>query len=168
MSTYKYRPEIDGLRAIAVLSVVIAHANHQWLPSGFLGEDVFFVISGFLITQIISKEMQQGTFSFLDFYKRRAKRLLPALLTVLSITTVVAYFLFLKQDFIEYIKSLFASLLFSANLFFAKGVGYFDVSAQEKPLLHLWSLSVEEQFYFIFPIILLIAIKFGYSRQDCW
>lgn len=164
MSSYKYRPEIDGLRAIAVLSVVIAHANHQWLPSGFLGVDVFFVISGFLITQIISQEMQQGTFSFLDFYKRRAKRLLPALLTVLSTTTVVAYFLFLKQDFIEYIKSLFASLLFSANLFFAKGVGYFDVSSQEKPLLHLWSLSVEEQFYFIFPVILLIAIKFVRSK----
>lgn len=160
MSSYKYRPEIDGLRAIAVLSVVIAHANHQWLPSGFLGVDVFFVISGFLITQIISQEMQQGTFSFLEFYKRRAKRLLPALLTVLSFTTAVSYFLFLKQDFIEYIKSLFASLLFSANLFFAKGVGYFDVSSQEKPLLHLWSLSVEEQFYFIFPVILLIAIKF--------
>lgn len=161
MAKYHYRPEIDGLRAIAVLSVVIAHASHHWLPNGHLGVDVFFVISGFLITQILNQEIQQSTFSFMAFYKRRAKRLLPALLTVLLIATPIAFFLFTPAEFFTYLRSLIYSLLFVVNLFFAKQkIDYFGTPAQEQPLLHLWSLSIEEQFYVIFPIILLLAIKY--------
>lgn len=155
----KYRSEIDGLRAIAVMAVVINHANESWLLSGYLGVDIFFVISGFLITQIISKEMLAGNFSFLEFYKRRVKRILPVFVFILLIITIIANILFIKEDFDNYLKSLIASLLFSANLFFSTGIGYFDLSSQEKPLLHIWSLSVEEQFYFIFPVILLVSIK---------
>lgn len=162
----KYRSEIDGLRAIAVIAVVFNHAHASWLPSGYLGVDIFFVISGFLITQIISTQMLKGEFSFFDFYKKRAKRILPAFLFVVSITSFFAFFLFLKDDFLNYIKSLVASLLFSANLFFSIGTGYFDISSQEKPLLHIWSLSIEEQFYFVFPLILLLLIfKFKDNKQ---
>ncbi|VEG70412.1 O-acetyltransferase OatA [[Pasteurella] aerogenes] len=168
MIHFNYRPEIDGLRAIAVLSVVIAHANAQWLPNGILGVDVFFVISGFLITQIIYHEMTQNTFSFIEFYKRRAKRILPALLLVLAITTIFISIIFIKQDFIDYLKSIRSTLLFSVNIFFAKDIDYFDITSQEKPLLHLWSLAIEEQFYFIFPIILLLSIKFLKKKYIIW
>lgn len=168
MNHQNYRPEIDGLRAIAVLSVVIAHANAQWLPNGHLGVDVFFVISGFLITQILYQEMNQGTFSFIEFYKRRAKRLLPALLFILTITTILTFFIFNKDDFVAYISSLFYSLIFVTNIHFAKkGTDYFGSFAQEQPLLHLWSLSIEEQFYFIFPIILLLSIKY-FKNKLIW
>ncbi|WP_373766479.1 acyltransferase family protein [Glaesserella sp.] len=159
MSSIHYRADIDGLRAIAVLSVILFHINTAWLPGGFLGVDIFFVLSGYLITRIISKEMYEGSFSFIEFYKRRAKRILPVFVLVLFSTTLVTYFLLLKNDFIPYLKSALASLLFSANLLFARGGDYFDISTAERPLLHIWSLSVEEQFYFFFPILLLFCFK---------
>ncbi|WP_373778361.1 acyltransferase family protein [Glaesserella sp.] len=160
MSTIRYRADIDGLRAIAVLSVILFHINPSWLPNGFLGVDIFFVLSGYLITKIINDEMCSGTFSFIEFYKRRAKRILPVFVLVLSATTIAAAFLLLKHDFFQYLKSATASLFFVANIFFARRGDYFDSSSSERPLLHIWSLSVEEQFYFFFPIFLLLCIKY--------
>ncbi|MDO5357313.1 MAG: acyltransferase family protein, partial [Conchiformibius sp.] len=161
-----YRADIDGLRAIAVLSVVIFHINPQWLPGGFLGVDIFFVISGYLITKIISREMMEKNFSFINFYKRRAKRILPVFVFVLSVTTVASLVLFTKEDFVNYNKSLLSAFLFSANLYFSRQGDYFDISSNEKPLMHIWSLSVEEQFYFIFPIVLLLGFKFWKSKMS--
>ena len=152
--TIRYRPDIDGMRALAVLSVVLYHINPAWLPGGLLGVDIFFVISGYLITSIISREMAQRRFSFVQFYKRRAKRILPVFLFTLVFTTAAAAWLFMPEDFYRYLRSLNSSLFFSSNIHFAKNVDYFDMAATEKPLLHIWSLSVEEQFYFAFPLLL--------------
>lgn len=160
-----YRPEIDGLRAIAVLAVILFHSHAQFLPSGYLGVDVFFVISGYLITQIIYQEMQNNTFSFIHFYQRRIKRIIPASLTVLIFTVLVSHFLFFAEDAYEVRQSAFWALLFSANLFFADAsADYFTHTVQDKPLLHFWSLSVEEQFYFIFPLVLFLLFK--YQKQN--
>ncbi|WP_373740844.1 acyltransferase family protein [Neisseria sp.] len=167
MSAFHYRPDIDGMRAVAVLSVIVFHIDAARLPGGFLGVDIFFVLSGYLITRIISREMQDGTFSFVEFYKRRAKRILPAFVFVLLLVTPVVWYLFLKRDMLEYSKSAAASLMFAANLFFAGKTDYFDVSSSEKPLLHIWSLSVEEQFYFVFPILLLLCIRF-FRGKTLW
>lgn len=154
-----YRPEIDGLRSIAVLAVIIFHINHDWLQSGFLGVDIFFVISGYLITSIIKTQMEQGKFSFIAFYKSRMKRILPAFLIFALITTIIAKILFLPADFAGFIKSLDYALSFRANVLFSYSADYFDILASEKPFLHIWSLSIEEQFYFIFPCLLLLCIK---------
>lgn len=160
-----YRPEIDGLRAIAVLAVILFHSHAQFLPSGYLGVDIFFVISGYLITQIIYQEMQNNTFSFVYFYQRRIKRIIPASLTVLIFTVLVSHFLFFAEDAYEVRQSAFWALLFSANLFFADAsADYFTHTVQDKPLLHFWSLSVEEQFYFIFPLVLFLLFK--YQKQN--
>lgn len=156
----KYRADIDGLRAIAVLAVIVFHINNQWMSSGYLGVDIFFVLSGYLITKIISKEMLRGSFSFIDFYKRRAKRILPVFIFVLLCTTIAAAVFFLPADFKQYLKSTVASLMFAANLFFARRGGYFEVSSAERPLQHIWSLSLEEQFYFVFPVLLLGFYRF--------
>lgn len=154
-----YRPDIDTLRAIAVLSVVAFHIEKNWLPGGFLGVDIFFVISGFLITMIIHREMSQGIFSFKTFYIRRIKRILPAFFAVLTATLIGGFLLFTKDDFFLLWKSALAALGFASNLYFAKGQGYFDPAQEEKPLLHIWSLSVEEQYYFVFPILLLLVVR---------
>lgn len=155
-----YRPEIDGLRAIAVLAVVIFHINNHWLQGGFLGVDIFFVISGFLITSIIKAQMMQGHFSFVDFYKSRMKRILPAFLVFILIISMIAKILLLQKDFIQFVQSVDYALGFRANVLFSVSGDYFDVLASEKPLLHIWSLSIEEQFYFIFPCLLLICVKY--------
>lgn len=149
----EYRADIDGLRAIAVLAVIVFHLNATWLPSGFLGVDMFFVISGFLITQIISNEMAEQRFTFLNFYKRRAKRLLPALLVVLLTTTLAAWYVFLPDNFMTYLHSLRYVLQFAANFYFARNSDYFATDSAEQPLMHMWSLAVEEQFYFVFPVL---------------
>ncbi|WP_416190978.1 acyltransferase family protein [Neisseria sp. CCUG12390] len=164
MNILNYRADIDGLRAIAVLAVIIFHLNPNWLPGGFLGVDIFFVLSGYLITSIIYQQMKKGSFSFYDFYKRRIKRILPAFIFVLAVATPVAVYLFLPNDTLQYLKSAIASLFSAANLFFARKGGYFDSASTEKPLLHMWSLSVEEQFYFVFPVILLFFFKFYHSK----
>ena len=155
-----YRPDIDGLRAVAVISVILFHIHADLLPGGFLGVDIFFVISGYLITGIIQRELAEQRFSLLNFYQRRAKRILPAFLFMLAACTAACVWLLTPDDFIAYLRSLRSSLLFGANLFFAQSGGYFDIQSAEKPLLHIWSLSVEEQFYFVFPLLIWLVHKY--------
>ena len=165
-NTIKYRPDIDGLRAIAVISVIIYHAKISFadtyvLNGGFLGVDIFFVISGYLITSIILREIKiKKNFSFQDFYLRRSRRILPVLLIVFLFTFLLGY-LFLEPIFFsELSKSIISSIFFFSNLFFYySGIQYDAQSSLVIPLLHTWSLSVEEQFYLIYPLILLTIIK---------
>ncbi len=154
-----YRADIDGLRALAVMSVFLFHLNSSWVPNGFLGVDIFFVISGFLITTIIYKGVTTNTFSFAEFYKRRIKRILPAFYLILIVGLAFGYLFMLPELAMEVGRSARASLFFLANILFARQVGYFEGAAEEKPFLHIWSLSVEEQFYFVFPIFLLLLFK---------
>lgn len=159
MSSIKYRPEIDGLRAIAVISVIIYHLNENWLPGGFLGVDIFFVISGFLITGIIITEIQQNSFSFKQFYTRRIKRIYPAFITVMALVSFIASAIFIYNDFNKLRKTIELSIAFLSNFYLGLTQGYFDLSANENPALHIWSLAVEEQYYLIFPLILTLAYK---------
>jgi peptidoglycan/LPS O-acetylase OafA/YrhL len=148
-----YRPDIDGLRAIAVLLVVFHHAFPQFLKSGFIGVDVFFVISGYLISTIIFQNLEQGTFSFVDFYKRRVKRIFPALFLVLLAGFVCGWFLLLPADYQQLGKHMAAGAAFVSNFAFWGESGYFDSGSKLKPLLHLWSLGIEEQYYIFWPFI---------------
>ena len=163
----KYRPEIDGLRAIAVASVIIYHAQiflfgHQLFKGGFIGVDIFFVISGYLITSIILKELvTTHSFSFKNFYERRIRRLLPVLLFVILVSLPFAWIYLLPSSFIDFSKSVLYSLGFSSNFYFHySGQQYGAQSGLLKPFLHTWSLAVEEQYYILFPIILLITFKY--------
>jgi peptidoglycan/LPS O-acetylase OafA/YrhL len=148
----KYRPEIDGLRTMAVLPVVFFHSGLSGFSGGFIGVDIFFVISGFLITTIIEDDLKAGRFSIVGFYERRARRILPALFFYLLLTTLFASLLFLPSFFIDYSKSMASVALFISNFYFWKFSGYFEDSALLRPLLHTWSLSVEEQFYIFMPL----------------
>ncbi|WP_118777447.1 acyltransferase family protein [Haemophilus haemolyticus] len=159
MSSIKYRPEIDGLRAIAVISVIIYHLNENWLPGGFLGVDIFFVISGFLITGIIITEIQQNSFSFKQFYTRRIKRIYPAFITVMALVSFIASAIFIYNDFNKLRKTIELAIALLSNFYLGLTQGYFDLSANENPALHIWSLAVEEQYYLIFPLILILAYK---------
>ncbi|NUN06098.1 MAG: acyltransferase [Bdellovibrio sp.] len=150
-----YRPDIDGLRALAVLSVFLFHLNSAWLPGGYTGVDVFFVISGFLITRILWIDIEFGKFSLRNFYLRRIKRILPVFYAFSLASVFVGFILLLPQDFNNLLVSIQRAVLFSANLYFAQSAGYFDITADEKPMLHMWSLSIEEQYYFIWPLALL-------------
>lgn len=150
---FQYRPEIDGLRALAVLSVVFFHAGLGF-PGGFVGVDVFFVLSGYLITSILVKELETGTFQFMGFWARRVRRILPASILVCVTTLVLGYFILLPEEFRRLGISSAVQSLFSSNIYFWKYVNYFSGSAEEMPLLHTWSLAVEEQYYFIFPFVL--------------
>lgn len=154
-----YRKEIDGLRAIAVLSIVLFHAGFKAFEGGYVGVDIFFVISGFLITSIIVQDHRQGTFSFAAFYERRARRLLPALFFVLLVSMGFAWAWLLPGELTEFSKCLLSVLFFGSNFFFWHDSGYFATSAELRPLLHTWSLAVEEQFYFVFPVVLLLASR---------
>lgn len=160
-----YRKEIDGLRALAVISIVFFHAGLSVFDGGFVGVDVFFVISGFLITSIIFKDVQQHKFSYLNFYERRARRLLPALFCVILVSIIFAWAWMLPNDITEFSQSILSVFFFVSNFFFWKDSGYFSTSSEFRPLLHTWSLGVEEQFYLIFPVILIIclAIKRTYA-----
>ena len=151
-----YRPDIDGLRAISILLVVLYHAHHWLVPGGFVGVDVFFVISGYLISRIILMQCNAGHFSLADFYARRIRRIVPALLTVLIATIVIGWFVLLPDQFILLGKNVVASVAFAANLFQLSQTGYFAPDAADNPLLHLWSLGVEEQFYILWPLTLLL------------
>lgn len=151
-----YRPEIDGLRAIAVLPVILYHAGYPTFSGGFVGVDVFFVISGFLITTIIKHEINERAFTLERFYERRARRILPALLTVTIACIPFAWLWMLPEQFHDFSQSILAVLVFSSNLLFWQETGYFEPSAELKPLLHTWSLSVEEQFYLCFPLLMLL------------
>jgi peptidoglycan/LPS O-acetylase OafA/YrhL len=160
-----YRPEIDGLRAIAIVSVVLFHANSTLLPGGYIGVDIFFVISGFLITSIVIKEQKAGQFSFLRFYERRARRILPALLFMLFVITLFCFAYLLPRDLVDYGRLLIYTVLFGANFRLATAPGYFQPSSRENPLLHMWSLAVEEQFYILWPALLLLVLLFCTVRQ---
>jgi peptidoglycan/LPS O-acetylase OafA/YrhL len=156
-----YRKDIDGLRAIAVLSVVLFHIHGALMPGGFAGVDMFFVISGFVITRNIAPQMAAGTFSFAEFYRRRVNRIIPVLAVVVAATLLVGQSLLIPAHAEELAKSAIASLLFSANVFFTYFVetGYFASESSTKPLLHIWSLGVEEQFYFLWPLLALALLK---------
>jgi len=153
----RYRPDVDGLRAVAVLAVIFYHYGFWQVPGGFVGVDIFFVISGFLITGIIHREMADGRFTIRHFYERRVRRIFPALFAMLTAASVAAWFLLFPVDFEAYAKSLVATAFFAANFEFWREVGYFDLAASLKPLLHLWSIAVEEQFYLLFPAVLLLT-----------
>ncbi|CAM3655110.1 acyltransferase family protein [Polynucleobacter brandtiae] len=155
----KYRPDIDGLRAIAVLSVVIFHGFPHLLPGGFIGVDIFFVISGYLISTIIFQNIQNHTFSFADFYTRRIRRIFPALIVVLIFCHALGWFLLVPSEYQQLGKHIAGGSSFLSNLLLWRESGYFDASAESKPLLHLWSLGIEEQFYIVWPLILLLAYK---------
>ncbi|MEQ8965283.1 MAG: acyltransferase family protein [Azospirillaceae bacterium] len=146
-----YRREIDGLRAVAVLPVVFFHADFAWAAGGFVGVDVFFVISGFLITSIIQAQRAEGRFRFAEFYERRARRLLPVLFLVLAATTAAGLVLESPPRLADLGESLVATALFGSNFLFLAGTGYFDTATETTPLLHTWSLAVEEQYYLVFP-----------------
>jgi peptidoglycan/LPS O-acetylase OafA/YrhL len=154
-----YRPDIDGLRAIAVLLVLFHHAFPLMLPSGFIGVDLFFVISGFLITTIIFQNLENGKFSFLDFYVRRINRIFPALILVLAACLVYGWFSLLPADYKQLGKHTVAGATFLSNFAFWYESGYFDGDSKLKPLLHLWSLGVEEQYYIFWPLIAWLAWK---------
>ena len=161
-----YRAEIDGLRAIAVISVILYHAQmllfgRDWFEGGFIGVDIFFVISGYLITRIILSELEsKGSFSFLNFYERRARRILPMLFVVIFVSVPYAWQSLLPSDFVEYAESILASLFFGSNFFFYFSTTEYGAdSALLKPFLHTWSLGVEEQFYLVFPILAIVAFK---------
>ncbi len=157
-----YRPEIDGLRALAIVPVILFHMGVSWIPGGYLGVDVFFVISGFLISSIIVHEFEQGTFSLPRFWSRRFRRILPALLTMLLITSIVSIFWTFKPDTIYYGTQGAAAALSAANLaLWNQNLDYWSTTAQKTPFLHTWSLSVEEQFYLFYPLILITALRFG-------
>lgn len=160
-----YRPEIDGLRSMALLPVILYHAGFRTFGGGFVGVDIFFVISGYLITSIILTEKQAGSFTLLGFYNRRVRRILPALYFVLF-TSALACLIFLSpSDGRDFWQSLSATILFASNiLFFVKTADYFSLAAQYKPLLHTWSLAVEEQYYVLYPLILHSAWRFGAKR----
>ncbi len=160
----KYRPEVDGLRAIAVLPVISYHAGFAGLPGGFVGVDVFFVISGYLITTILLNELADGRYSILRFYERRARRILPALFVVMLACLPVAWFWMLPEQFEEFGRSLIAVPLFSSNVLFWLESNYFAREADLKPLLHTWSLAVEEQYYLLFPPILAGLWAWGTRR----
>lgn len=162
MNPIHYRPDIDGLRAVAILSVVFYHLDVLPFSGGYIGVDVFFVISGYLITTIIYKDIRNRSFSFLNFYERRIRRIFPALFAVFLITTIVCYFLFLPKDLQTLFQSLVAATLFTSNLLFWKTAGYFGWPAELKPLLHTWSLSIEEQFYIVYPALLLLLSRLTY------
>ena len=157
-----YQPHIDGLRAIAVLSVIIFHINRFLLPGGFVGVDVFFVISGYLISRVIYQELDQNKFSIVEFYRRRIKRILPAAFVVIGITTLIAQFIYLPDDSVRVSESALWSTFSLANVYFWLFLdnGYFANSSYQTPLLHLWSLGVEEQFYIFWPLIVTVIYRY--------
>jgi peptidoglycan/LPS O-acetylase OafA/YrhL len=160
----KYRAEIDGLRALAVVPVILFHAGFELFSGGFVGVDVFFVISGYLITTILIEDIENKRFSIANFYERRARRILPALFFVMLVCIPFAWMWMLPYQMKDFSQSLVAVSLFASNILFWRESGYFAAAAEEKPLLHTWSLAVEEQYYVLFPIFLILAWRFGKNR----
>ena len=155
----KFREDINGLRAFAVLGVLIFHFNHAWLPGGFAGVDVFFVISGFLMTSIIFRGLEGNNFSILNFYRSRFRRIVPALLVVVALLAIYGWLFLSPIPYYALSKHGGSSLLFFSNFIYLNESGYFDVASLEKLLLHTWSLSVEWQFYLIYPVVLILLSK---------
>jgi len=160
----KYRPEIDGLRALAVIPIVLFHAGFELFSGGFVGVDVFFVISGYLITTILIEDIENKRFSFVNFYERRARRILPAIFFVMLVCIPFAWVLLSNSALNKFGSGLMGISLFLSNVVFWRSQGYFDESAEFNPILHSWSLAVEEQYYVIFPIFLILAWRFGKNR----
>lgn len=167
-STLTYRPEIDGLRALAVLPVIFFHAGFEHFSGGYIGVDVFFVISGFLITSILLNEINNNKFSLISFYERRARRILPALAVVVFVTMPFSWMYLNTSQFQDYSQSVTAVSLFGSNILFWLESGYFQAASEEKPLLHTWSLAVEEQFYLFFPILLLLLYRRSRGGLYTW
>ena len=159
-----YRPDIDGLRALAVIPVILFHAGFDFFKGGYVGVDIFFVISGYLIASIIIKEVDNGNFTLMDFYERRARRIFPALFMMMLVCLPVAWFWLLPSDFKSFGQSLIAVSTFVSNAFFWFESGYFDTSGEFKPLLHTWTLSLEEQFYIFFPVFMVLFWKLGIRK----
>jgi peptidoglycan/LPS O-acetylase OafA/YrhL len=155
----EYWADIDGLRAVAVILVVTFHAFLAALPGGFIGVDIFLVISGFLITGIIARDLEQGRFSLTSFYARRARRIFPALALVLGTVLVPGWFWMLPDAYAQLSSDIVASAVFMSNFALLWQSGYFDIESARKPLLHLWSLGIEEQFYLFWPLMLLLAAR---------
>lgn len=155
-----YQPHIDGLRAIAVLSVILFHANNKWISGGFVGVDIFFVISGYLISGLIFTQQLNGRFSLSDFYIKRMRRIFPAMFVVITIVFAIAWCVMLPDEMRHFSKSMFTSLLMYSNKQFQFEAGYFDSESHLKPLLHMWSLSIEGQFYILFPLIFIGLLKY--------
>ncbi len=164
MKQQQYSFEIQGLRGISILAVMLFHFGGVPLPGGYAGVDMFFVISGYVITQLIVREHRAGRFTLAGFYKNRVIRLLPNLFAMIVATIVIGYFLLLPYDFSQFGKSLQFTAVYLTNLVFARQQGYFDLSREVKPLLHTWSLSIEEQFYLFFPLLLVMLWRFRYRR----
>jgi len=162
----KYRSDVDGLRAVAILPVVAYHADFAFVPGGFVGVDVFFVISGYLICRLINDEIVAGSFTVAGFYKRRVMRLFPALFAMLIATSILAYIYLLPIELEKYSNSLIAAVTNVSNIFFALTTGYFDPPAETRPLLHTWSLSVEEQFYIVCPLFMLACHRYCRRRLN--
>lgn len=154
-----YRPDIDGLRAVAILLVIFFHAIPEALPAGFIGVDIFFVISGYLITGILLKDLSGGHFSYLHFYARRFRRIVPALIVVLASILLLGWFFLLANEYSNIARNVVAGATFTTNLVLLRQAGYFDWSAEFNPMLHLWSLGIEEQFYLLWPPILFFIFK---------
>jgi peptidoglycan/LPS O-acetylase OafA/YrhL len=161
----QYRPEIDGLRALAVIPVVLFHAGIAGVSGGFVGVDIFFVISGYLITSIILSEQQKNSFTLAGFYERRARRILPALMLVVLLSTIVAWYLLLPTELVEFGESLASVGLFASNILFWSQSNYFAATSEFIPLLHTWSLAVEEQFYLIFPVFMIFTLAWSKAKR---
>ena len=159
MIPLRYRSDIDGLRAVAVLAVVVYHAFPKRLPGGFAGVDIFFVISGYLISGLLYKGQAEGTFSFVEFYTRRIKRLFPALIATLALVMAYGWLILLPNEFLSVAKHVAGSTVFGQNVMLWTESGYFDRAANLKPLLHLWSLAVEEQVYLFLPPVLMLVLR---------
>ncbi|HLC08803.1 MAG TPA: acyltransferase family protein, partial [Methyloceanibacter sp.] len=162
----RYRPDIDGLRAIAIATVVLFHLGINAVPGGFVGVDIFFVISGYLITRLIVEQLRQGRFSFWDFYARRTRRIYPALFVLIPVVLLVGYFVLTPGEYQDLGRSAIFSSAFLANVYFWLNTGYFDQAAATMPLLHLWSIGVEEQFYIIWPMTLVLVWRFARMGQN--
>jgi peptidoglycan/LPS O-acetylase OafA/YrhL len=159
----KYRPDIDGLRAFAVLSVVLFHADASWLPGGFVGVDIFFVISGYLISSIILQSAKPNQFSYREFYARRIRRIFPALIVVLLASWIVGWWLLTTDEFLSLGRQIVAGMAFLANFHFWLTTDYFTAGSDVQPALHLWSLAVEEQFYLLWPPLLITAYRWKFN-----
>ena len=156
-----YRRDIDGLRALAVVPVLLFHVDLWPFSGGYVGVDIFFVISGYLIASIIGHDLAEGRFTLTGFYVRRIRRIFPALFVMIAFTILVGGLILLPLDYRRLGASALATTLFASNIYFARQSGYFGASAEEAPLLHSWSLAVEEQFYIVFPLLMLVGWRLG-------